>query len=635
MFLKRHSIPMLFARFTIFISTVIYAQEWVVYDSLNSGLPGNTVLCLTVDQNDTKWVGTGSTGIAQLSNSEWNVFNTDNSSLLDDRIHGIATDNAGEIWAGSTGGGGLSNYDGAWTIYTTSNSDLPHNMVMFIVVDENNKWIGTNGGGLAKYDGNDWLIYDWTNSEIMDNYLHSMVIDNSGNLWVGTGGYGVVKFDGTSWTNFNASNSGIPQNTVRALCIDQIGNIIAGTDGGLAIFNGSAWLSYTTQNSGLFENRIYALTIDEANSIWIGTRGGGLVKYDGAVWQQYNQANSPLPNDYIRALNFDSGNNLWIGTATGGLACMLRTQVSEGLVAYYPFNGNADDESGNGHDGSEYGVSPTEDRFGNMNSAYSFDGVDDYIHIPITKNEHEEFTMNIWAEGYGTIICPKTSEYESYFGLNIDDTLFYHLGWFVDGYPFINKVYPSGTYDMYTIKGYAVNDTSYGVQAYFNGQYLDSREYPYRIPSWQFIEIGRNPVEENNLYSGNIDDISIYNRTLSATEIESLYHESGWPLLNNNIVLNPGFEEGLIAWSPYQNPSGWNTSTTEPHSGNSCLVFTFPSGSGYYDAGIKQEGDHLYIEAGVPYYFSYWRKDINTHDTHTMTETILDTVCGVRPIRFI
>jgi hypothetical protein len=51
------------------------------------------------------------------------------------------------------------------------------------------------------------------------------------------------------------------------------------------------------------------------------------------------------------------------------------------LLAYYPFNGNANDESGNGNHGTIHGPVLTEDRFGNPNSAFSFDGVDDYIDL--------------------------------------------------------------------------------------------------------------------------------------------------------------------------------------------------------------------------------------------------------------
>jgi hypothetical protein len=50
------------------------------------------------------------------------------------------------------------------------------------------------------------------------------------------------------------------------------------------------------------------------------------------------------------------------------------------LLAYYPFNGNANDESGNGRNGTvNNDATLTTDRFDNVNSAYSFDGDEDYI----------------------------------------------------------------------------------------------------------------------------------------------------------------------------------------------------------------------------------------------------------------
>ncbi|MBU4445745.1 hypothetical protein KJ656_11790, partial [bacterium] len=52
-----------------------------------------------------------------------------------------------------------------------------------------------------------------------------------------------------------------------------------------------------------------------------------------------------------------------------------------GIVAYYPFNGNANDESGNDNHGTVNSATLTTDRFGNENSAYYFDGEDDYIRI--------------------------------------------------------------------------------------------------------------------------------------------------------------------------------------------------------------------------------------------------------------
>lgn len=55
------------------------------------------------------------------------------------------------------------------------------------------------------------------------------------------------------------------------------------------------------------------------------------------------------------------------------------SMVSNGLVACYPFNGNANDESGNGNQGTINGATLTSDRFGNSNSAYNFDGSNDYM----------------------------------------------------------------------------------------------------------------------------------------------------------------------------------------------------------------------------------------------------------------
>lgn len=56
--------------------------------------------------------------------------------------------------------------------------------------------------------------------------------------------------------------------------------------------------------------------------------------------------------------------------------------LSEGLLLHYSFSGNANDNSGNNFDGTVYGASLTTDRFGIPNSAYYFDGVDDFIEFP-------------------------------------------------------------------------------------------------------------------------------------------------------------------------------------------------------------------------------------------------------------
>ncbi len=69
-----------------------------------------------------------------------------------------------------------------------------------------------------------------------------------------------------------------------------------------------------------------------------------------------------------------------------------------GIVGCWPFNGNANDESGNGNGGNVYGATLTEDRFGNLNSAYSFDGINDYIEVPHVQslNLNSQFTISLF-----------------------------------------------------------------------------------------------------------------------------------------------------------------------------------------------------------------------------------------------
>ena len=92
----------------------------------------------------------------------------------------------------------------------------------------------------------------------------------------------------------------------------------------------------------------------------------------------------------------------------GTLSVSLQAQIpTDSLVAYYPFNGNANDESGNGNDGVVNGATLTTDRFGNVNSAYSFDGVDDWINAPNSglPDADESRTLTAWVKfnSYGNL----------------------------------------------------------------------------------------------------------------------------------------------------------------------------------------------------------------------------------------
>ena len=84
---------------------------------------------------------------------------------------------------------------------------------------------------------------------------------------------------------------------------------------------------------------------------------------------------------------------------SSGLAQIPEYVSTDGLVAWYPFSGDASDLSEFGNDGSVQGPSLTTDRFGNASCAYGFDGVDDYILIEgsdALEFEDGDFTFSGW-----------------------------------------------------------------------------------------------------------------------------------------------------------------------------------------------------------------------------------------------
>ena len=69
--------------------------------------------------------------------------------------------------------------------------------------------------------------------------------------------------------------------------------------------------------------------------------------------------------------------------------------LTNGLVAYYPFSGNAKDMAGT-NNGVSYGATLTTDRFGNPNSAYLFNGSSSYIKTDYPMQDLTNATFSFW-----------------------------------------------------------------------------------------------------------------------------------------------------------------------------------------------------------------------------------------------
>ncbi|MCF8276240.1 MAG: hypothetical protein K9J17_05840 [Flavobacteriales bacterium] len=111
---------------------------------------------------------------------------------------------------------------------------------------------------------------------------------------------------------------GLPRSGVYCLLEDSRGFLWVGTEGGgLVRFDGREFVTFTNGN-GLSGNTVRSLFEDENGMLWIGTDGDGLCRYDGQNFKTFTQENG-LSNDYVRCITQDGKGDIWIGTYGGGL----------------------------------------------------------------------------------------------------------------------------------------------------------------------------------------------------------------------------------------------------------------------------------------------------------------------------
>lgn len=302
--------------------SVFSYSQFTTYNSSNSGLPYNTVRCVSINPftNDV-WAGTDY-GLAKFDGTNWTVYNTLNSGLTDNRILSITTAPNGNLWVGTLAGGVFS-FDGSnWTNFTMANSDLPDNQIKDIVFDQDGfMWIATTGG-LAMYNGSVWTIWNVFNSSIPTNNVSSIKIasDNSKRIGAVNGGLQIISADNTTMTTYWSYNSSLIDNTILMIDFDSAELLwMATPSGGLIRHNGGdSWIFYNTETSDIPSNSATYILID--NDIkYIPTIDDGLIVYDGIFFENYHSGNTNLPDNYLYCIAQDNNGIMWMGSYNGGL----------------------------------------------------------------------------------------------------------------------------------------------------------------------------------------------------------------------------------------------------------------------------------------------------------------------------
>jgi hypothetical protein len=226
-----------------------------------------------------------------------------------------------------------------------------------------------------------------------------------------------------------------------------------------------------------------------------------------------------------------------------------RVRIDSGLVACYPFNGNANDMTGNGHNGTVVGATLVPDRFGNANSAYQFaDNTGSYINVPnfssiLTAND---IAISFWSQANSNTsdqpFMAQPDVESNRFGIAVNYTSVGAIWDYGDLTSSSGRMsYNTGYSTSWQHYVFQVSQTQNLKQIYLNGVLIDSSPYGMAYnASGTSLNIGGANVWSGGWagFPGVIDDIRIYNRALNQKEVDSLYHAPSTGLSCNTLGMN-------------------------------------------------------------------------------------------------
>ena len=206
-----------------------------------------------------------------------------------------------------------------------------------------------------------------------------------------------------------------------------------------------------------------------------------------------------------------------------GVCGLAQADLNDGLVAYYPFNGNANDESGNENNGVLRGATLTDGRNSEPESALHFNGRDNYVALgyPDTLRLTEDLTISAWAYysggGYNSRILSfgQDGGYELTVETN-DKPNFAYAG----KNHRVDTTVPLNTWFHLT-----ATKSNNIIRLYLNGV-LVLEEPNNRTPSFgKEFRFGEKSQHGDGWWTGKIDDTRFYDRALTNKQIAYLYAE--------------------------------------------------------------------------------------------------------------
>ncbi len=265
--------------------------------------------------------------------------------------------------------------------------------------------------------------------------------------------------------------------------------------------------------------------------------------------------------DYKLYCKVDDGKG---GIAEDSITVEVRDSLNNqqgNLIAYYPFNGNADDESGSQNNGTVFQALLVPDRNGSPNSAYLFDGINDYIEVTNSPslNFQKSITVDFWINikaFYDREEYPIShGNWENRWKVSITNK---KIRWTIKTVSGIKDLDSETELSTGAIYNVAVTYNGSEMEIYLNGKLDAFTEFSGLILQTNIdLMIGQVlPDNTNYNFNGVLDDIRIYDYSLSRDEIENLFGNPA-SIINDEKSAIPS---NNFLFQNYPNP--FNLSTT-------------------------------------------------------------------------
>ena len=329
--------------------------------SIADGLPQSQVYGIAEDHNGNIWLGTRGGGIAKFDGVNFEVFTTQDG-LLSNFVSCVFHDSRDNIWIGTSTGVSLYNgiqfrnfrfekesfrvsvssiaesknkelffgtSNGVYKRFKKKNINiskeigLPGNSVTDVFIDSlENLWIAHNKG-FSLYNSGESTHF--SNSELANVSPQCITQGKNNNIWIGTYGKGILKTRG--------ENYGFIEETNGLIVLD------------LFYENGKLWLS-TLKNGVLIydiaqhklqpiqdiENlpttNCHVVFKDSWGGKWIGTSGGGLLKYSRPEIKNLSSSDG-IEGSYIYAVNHSLDSGIWVSTNARKLYKYTNGEIEE------------------------------------------------------------------------------------------------------------------------------------------------------------------------------------------------------------------------------------------------------------------------------------------------------------------